>query len=109
VARVEGVDRKSFLAVAESRTGIDRFRFCDYPVEMPQADAEETNIYGIRLTKHEDGCIYGAFCVELHDPAHLEDPSAAIARCGIARTRSWNKRKCLDAKEGRQHLVAGRR
>jgi len=87
LARVEGADRKSFFAVAESSTGIDRFRFWDYPVEMPPADPEETNVYDMRLTKHDDGWIYGLFCAELHDPKHPEDPSAAIARCGIARTK----------------------
>jgi 4-O-beta-D-mannosyl-D-glucose phosphorylase len=91
VARVEGADRKSFFAVAESRTGIDRFRFWDYPVDMPPAVPEETNVYDIRLTKHEDGWIYGVFCAERHDPAHPEDPSAAIARCGIARTKDLKK------------------
>ena len=94
LARVEGADRKSFFAVAESSTGIDRFRFWDYPVEMPHADPDETNIYDMRLTKHEDGWIYGLFCAELHDPKHPEDPSAAIARCGIARTkdlRDWER------------------
>ena len=87
LARVEGADRKSFFAVAESSTGIDRFQFWDYPVEMPPADPEETNVYDMRLTKHEDGWIYGLFCAELHDSKHPEDPSAAIARCGIARTK----------------------
>jgi 4-O-beta-D-mannosyl-D-glucose phosphorylase len=87
VARVEGADRKSFFAIAESRSGIDRFRFRDYPVEMPPVDPEETNVYDMRLTRHEDGWIYGLFCAERHDPDHPEDPSAAIARCGIARTR----------------------
>ena len=87
LARVEGTDRKSFFAVAESGTGIDRFRFWDYPVKMPPADPDETNVYDMRLTKHEDGWIYGLFCAELHDPKHPEDPSAAIARCGIARTK----------------------
>jgi 4-O-beta-D-mannosyl-D-glucose phosphorylase len=87
LARVEGADRKSFFAVAESSTGIDSFQFQDYPVEMPHADPEETNVYDMRLTKHEDGWIYGLFCAELHDPKHPEDPSAAIARCGISRTK----------------------
>ena len=87
LARVEGADRKSFFAVAESSTGIDRFQFWDYPVEMPSADPEETNVYDMRLTKHEDGWIYGLFCAELHDPNHPADPSAAVARCGIARTK----------------------
>jgi len=87
-ARVEGADRKSFFAVAESSTGIDRFRFRDYPVEMPPADPQETNVYDIRLTKHEDGWIYGVFCAEFHDPEQPADPSAAIARSGIARTKN---------------------
>ena len=87
-ARVEGADRKSFFAVAESSTGIDRFRFRDYPIEIPPADPEETNVYDIRLTKHEDGWIYGVFCAELHDPEQPADPSAAIARSGIARTKN---------------------
>jgi 4-O-beta-D-mannosyl-D-glucose phosphorylase len=87
VARVEGADRKSFFAVAESSSGIDCFRFWDYPVKMPPADSAETNVYDMRLTKHEDGWIYGLFCAELHDPNHPADPSAAIARCGIARTK----------------------
>ena len=94
MARVEGADRKSFFAVAESRTGIDDFRFWDYPVEMPPADPEETNVYDVRLTQHEDGWIYGIFCAELHDPDHPDDPSAAIARCGIARTKdlkAWRR------------------
>ena len=94
LARVEGADRKSFFAVAESRSGIDRFQFGDYPVEMPPADPEEPNVYDMRLTKHEDGWIYGLFCAELHDPNHPEDPSAAIARCGIARTKdlkAWQR------------------
>ena len=87
VARVEGADRKSFFAVAESSSGIDCFRFWDYPVKMPPADSAETNVYDMRLTNHEDGWIYGLFCAELHDPNHPADPSAAIARCGIARTK----------------------
>ncbi len=87
IARVEGADRKSFFAVAESPNGIDNFEFWDFPIEMPPADPEETNVYDMRLTRHEDGWIYGLFCAELHDPSHPEDPSAAIARCGIARTK----------------------
>jgi 4-O-beta-D-mannosyl-D-glucose phosphorylase len=94
VARVEGADRKSFFAVAESDSGIDRFRFWDYPVDMPPAEPEETNVYDMRLTRHEDGWIYGIFCAERHDDDHPEDPSAAIARCGIARTKdlkTWER------------------
>jgi 4-O-beta-D-mannosyl-D-glucose phosphorylase len=96
LARVEGVDRKSFFAVAESSTGIDCFRFWDYPIKMPPADPEETNIYDIRLTKHKDGWIYGLFCAERHDSNHPADPSAAIARCGIARTKDLKDWERLD-------------
>jgi 4-O-beta-D-mannosyl-D-glucose phosphorylase len=105
MARVEGTDRKSFFAVAESRTGVDRFRFRDTPVEMPPLDAEETNVYDMRLTRHEDGWIYGLFCAERHDPAHPEDPSAAIARCGIARTRDlklWDRLADLQTPSAQQ-------
>jgi len=87
VARVEGWDRKSFFAVAESKTGVDRFTFWDYPVRMPDIEPQETNVYDMRLVRHEDGWIYGLFCVERHDDTRPDDLSAAIARCGIARTR----------------------
>jgi 4-O-beta-D-mannosyl-D-glucose phosphorylase len=89
MARVEGVDRKSFFAIAESDNGIDQFRFRDRPVTMPSLNNQETNFYDIRLTAHEDGWIYGLFCTEMRDPAAPEsDQSAAIAQCGIARTRT---------------------
>ncbi len=92
VVRVEGVDRKSFLAVAESDTGIDNFRFWDYPVAMPETKIPDTNIYDIRLVQHEDGWIYGLFCTERKDPkAPLWDSSSAFAQCGIARTRDLRK------------------
>jgi 4-O-beta-D-mannosyl-D-glucose phosphorylase len=87
MARVEGWDRKSFFAVAESRTGVDGFRFWDHPVRMPELDAAETNLYDMRLVRHEDGWIYGLFCAERHDDTRPGDLSAAIARCGIARTK----------------------
>jgi len=87
MARVEGWDRKSFFAVAESKTGVDGFRFWDYPVRMPELDSAETNLYDMRLVRHEDGWIYGLFCAERHDDAKPGDLSAAIARCGIARTQ----------------------
>ncbi|MGD0014058.1 MAG: glycosidase, partial [Bryobacteraceae bacterium] len=87
MARVEGVDRKSFFAVAESATGIDGFRFWDYPVVLPEAADPETNVYDMRLTAHEDGWIYGLFCAERKDPdAPPGDLSSAVAQCGIART-----------------------
>jgi len=86
-ARVEGWDRKSFFAIAESTSGTDRFQCWDYPVRMPDYEPEETNVYDMRLVRHEDGWIYGLFCAERHDDTKLGDLSAAIARCGIARTR----------------------
>jgi len=91
MARVEGWDRKSFFAVAESKSGVDRFRFWDYPVQMPEADAQETNVYDMRLVRHQDGWIYGLFCAERHDDTKPHDLSAAIARCGIARTKDLVK------------------
>lgn len=94
MARVEGWDRKSFFAIAESKNGVDQFRFRDYPVRMPEFDEKETNLYDMRLVKHEDGWIYGLFCAERHDDSKPGDLSAAIARCGIARTKdleSWER------------------
>ena len=91
MARVEGWDRKSFFAVAESRSGIDRFAFRDYPVRLPDYEPQETNVYDMRLVRHEDGWIYGMFCAERHDDAKPGDLSAAIARCGIARTKDLLK------------------
>lgn len=91
VARVEGVDRKSFFAIAESPTGIDRFRFRDYPITMPENENPATNLYDMRLTAHEDGWIYGIFCAERRDPtAAAGDLSKAIASAGIARTKDLN-------------------
>jgi 4-O-beta-D-mannosyl-D-glucose phosphorylase len=87
MARVEGWDRKSFFAVAESKNGVEGFRFWDFPVRMPERDAGETNLYDMRLVRHQDGWIYGLFCAERHDEAKPEDVAAAIARCGIARTK----------------------
>lgn len=88
VARVEGADRKSFFAIAESPNGIDGFRFWERPVDLPDIDPEETNVYDMRLTAHEDGWIYGIFCSERRDPAAAAgDLSSAVARAGIVRTR----------------------
>jgi len=87
VTRVEGVDRKSFFAVAESPNGIDNWRFRDYPIRMPETEDPDVNVYDMRLTRHEDGWIYGVFCTERSDPGVQNEPSAAIARGGIARTR----------------------
>lgn len=86
-ARTEGWDRKSFFAIAESKNGVDGFRFWDYPVRMPELDDKETNLYDMRLVRHEDGWVYGLFCAERHDDSKPDDLSAAIARCGIARTK----------------------
>ena len=95
MARVEGRDRKSFFAIADSPNGIDNFRFWDSPVHMPGTGSPETNIYDIRLTRHEDGYVYGLFCTEKRDPsAPASDQSAAIAQCGIARTQdliNWER------------------
>ncbi len=91
MARVEGWDRKSFFAVAESRSGVDRFEFWDYPVRLPDYEPQETNVYDMRLVRHEDGWIYGLFCAERHDDSKPGDLSAAIARCGIARTKDLLK------------------
>lgn len=92
VARVEGADRKSFFAVAESDNGIDNFRFWDLPVELPDTCPEETNVYDMRLTKHEDGWIYGVFCSESKDrEAPKGDLSSAVAKAGIVRTKDLKR------------------
>lgn len=95
MARVEATDRKSFFAIAESKNGIDNFTFWDYPVQMPETAIPDTNIYDIRLVQHEDGWVYGLFCTERRDPSAPEgDQSAAIAQCGIARTKdmiNWER------------------
>ena len=95
VVRVEGADRKSFFAVAESDRGMDGFRFWERPVTMPEYGEPATNIYDMRLTAHEDGWIYGIFCVERKDPsAPAGDLSSAVAAAGVARTkdlRTWER------------------
>ena len=93
VARIEGNDRKSFFGVAESDNGVDNFRFWDYPVILPDTCPEETNVYDMRLTQHEDGYIYGVFCSESKDP-ESKDLSAAVAAAGIVRTKdlkTWER------------------
>lgn len=93
VARIEGNDRKSFFGVAESDNGVDGFRFWDYPILLPDTCKEETNVYDMRLTKHEDGYIYGVFCSESKD-TNSNDLSAAIAAAGIVRTKdlkTWER------------------
>ena len=109
VARVEGADRKSFFAVAESPNGIDNFRFWDYPVQLPQTAEPDTNVYDMRLVQHEDGWIYGLFCTERKDPAApVGDASSAIAQCGIVRTKdllSWERLADLQTKSPQQRNV----
>ena len=95
VVRVEGNDRKSFFAVAESENGIDGFHFWDYPVVLPDTCPEETNVYDMRLTKHEDGWIYGVFCSESKDQEN-PDLSAAVAAAGIVRTKDLKTWERLD-------------
>ena len=93
VVRVEGMDRKSFFAVAESDRPTEGFRFRDYPVILPDTEKEETNVYDMRLTQHEDGWIYGVFCSESKDPKNA-DLSAAVAAAGIVRTKdleTWER------------------
>ncbi len=90
VARVEGTDRKSFFAVAESPNGVDQFKFWEYPVNLPETGNPDINVYDMRLTAHEDGWIYGLFCTERRDPeAPGYDQSLAIAACGITRTKDF--------------------
>lgn len=109
VARVEGYDRKSFFAVAESENGVDHFKFWEYPLQIPETDVPDGNVYDIRLTKHEDGWIYGLFCTERRDPnAAPEDQSAAIAQCGIARTKdlkTWQRLPDLKTPSPQQRNV----
>ena len=95
VARIEGNDRKSFFGVAESDNGIDGFKFWDYPILLPDTCPEETNVYDMRLTKHEDGYIYGVFCSESKDKT-VNDLSAAVAAAGIVRTKDLKTWERLD-------------
>jgi 4-O-beta-D-mannosyl-D-glucose phosphorylase len=106
IVRVEGWDRKSFFAVAESPDGINYWRFWDFPVTMPETSDPETNVYDMRLTRHEDGWIYGLFCSERKDPsAPPTDTSSAVAACGIARTKdllTWERLPDLVSYTGQQ-------
>jgi 4-O-beta-D-mannosyl-D-glucose phosphorylase len=109
VARVEGADRKSFFAVAESADGINNFTFWDYPVDLPQTNEPDTNVYDMRLTRHQDGWIYGLFCTERRDPAApAHDQSMAVAACGIARTKdmmNWERLPDLKTNSPQQRNV----
>lgn len=109
VARMEGVDRKSFFAVAESDSGIDGFRLWDHPVVMPETDEPDTNVYDMRLIRHEDGWIYGVFCTERSDPdAAPGDLSSAVAQAGIARTKdlkTWERLPDLKTGSAQQRNV----
>lgn len=105
--RVEGIDRKSFFAIAESPNGIDNFRFWDYPVTIPETEEPDTNVYDMRLVQHEDGWIYGLFCTERKDFS-VNDTSAAIAQCGIVRTKdlkTWERLPDLKSPSAQQRNV----
>ncbi|NLD36995.1 MAG: glycosidase [Desulfatiglans sp.] len=109
VVRVEGWDRKSFFAVAESPDGINNFQFWPEPVLMPETDDPDVNVYDMRLTFHEDGWIYGVFCTERKDPdAPTYDLSSAIAKAGIARTKdliNWERLSDLKTVSAQQRNV----
>ena len=109
VVRVEGNDRKSFFAIAESPNGIDNFRFWDEPVTLPETENPDTNVYDMRLTAHEDGWIYGVFCSERKDPdAPNGDLSSAIASAGIARTKdllTWERLPDLKTRSQQRNVV----
>ena len=109
VVRVEAADRKSFFAVAESPNGVDNFRFWDHPITMPEYGEPATNIYDMRLTAHEDGWIYGIFCVERKDPSAAPgDLSSAVAAAGIARTKdlvNWERLPDLKSKSQQRNVV----
>lgn len=108
VVRVEGADRKSYFAVAESDNGVDGFTFWDEPITLPETSNPDTNVYDMRLTQHEDGYIYGLFCTERKDMERAEDISAAVASCGIARTKdlkTWERLPDLVSNSGQQRNV----
>jgi 4-O-beta-D-mannosyl-D-glucose phosphorylase len=109
VARVEGKDRKSFFAIAESPNGVDGFEFWDRPISIPENEDPDVNIYDMRIVQHEDGNLYGIFCTERRDPAAAEaDQSAAIAQCGIVRTRDlvhWERLADLKTPSPQQRNV----
>ena len=105
VPRIESNDVKSFFGIAESENGVDNFRFWDYPIVMPETEDPDMNVYDIRLVKHEDGWIYGLFCTERKDLTKPFDTSAAIAQCGIARTKdliNWDRLPDLKSRSSQQ-------
>jgi len=106
--RVEGNDRKSFIAIAESDNGVDNFKFRARPITLPETNEPDTNVYDMRLVAHEDGYIYGLFCTERKDFDQNNDLSAAIAQCGIARTKdldNWERLPDLVTYSGQQRNV----
>ena len=109
VVRTEGNDRKSFFAIAESPNGIDNFRFWERPITLPETEDPDTNVYDMRLTRHEDGYIYGVFCTERKDPnAPAGDTSSAVAAAGIVRTNdliNWERLPDLVTFGGQQRNV----
>ena len=108
VVRVEGNDRKSFFAVAESPNGVDNFTFWPRPITMPEWGEPATNVYDMRLTAHEDGWIYGVFCAERHDDSQPGNLSAATATAGIARTKdlkTWYRLPDLKTKSQQRNVV----
>jgi 4-O-beta-D-mannosyl-D-glucose phosphorylase len=109
VVRVEGLDRKSFFAIAESPNGIDNFKFWEYPITMPETENPDGNVYDMRLVEHEDGWIYGLFCTERKDPnAKIGDESSAIAQAGMARTKdliNWERLPDLKTPSPQQRNV----
>lgn len=108
-ARVEGWDRKSFFAIAESPNGIDNFRFWEKPIQLPETEDPDINVYDMRLTQHDDGYIYGVFCTERKDPqAPKGDTSSAVANAGIVRTKdlkTWERLPDLISDSGQQRNV----
>lgn len=109
MVRVEGADRKSFFAIAESQNGIDNFRFRNYPVVIPETEEPDTNVYDMRLTAHEDGWIYGIFCTERKDPSAVSgDLSSAVAAAGIVRTKdfdTWQRLPDLRTRSQQRNVV----
>ena len=108
ICRVEGADRKSFFAVAESPNGIDQWRFWEEPITMPDTEDPATNIYDMRVTQHEDGWIYGVFCAERHDDSQPGNLSAATATAAIARTKdlkTWYRLPDLKTKSQQRNVV----